>query len=253
MVALVPPTPTRIPMPDSSIEQQTEYYDRFWAEHGFANRFQLERCAAVLRALHATKLKEPTIVEVGCGAGWLTAVLGHFGPALGVELSPAAVAAATERYPHARFLAADLTRWDHPRGEFDVVVSSEVIEHLEDQAQHARMAYELLRPGGFLILTTPNARTMGAMPEPQRSSWSTQPIEKWLTIAQLESLLVAQGFRIESAGTVVAGFGERGRYRIVNSHKVARLFGRLGFGETWHALRLAGGYGLHTVVLAQRG
>ena len=46
--------------------------------------------------------------------------------------------------------------------EFDVVISTEVIEHLENPRATFRNLWRLLKPGGVLILTTPNQTRSGA-------------------------------------------------------------------------------------------
>jgi SAM-dependent methyltransferase len=47
-------------------------------------------------------------------------------------------------------------------GAFDVVLSMEGIEHFEHQAGFVRECARVLRPGGWLLLTTPNVLTLGA-------------------------------------------------------------------------------------------
>lgn len=48
----------------------------------------------------------------------------------------------------------------YPGEAFDVVISSETIEHLERPRQFVRECYRILRPGGLFILTTPNVETI---------------------------------------------------------------------------------------------
>lgn len=234
------------------IQAQERYYDERWEGFSFANRLQLQRCVAILDGLRRTGIPRPRIVDLGCGPGWLTAVLGHFGPATGVDLSPQAVRDAALAYPHARFEHADVLHWKHPRGEFDVVVSQEVLEHVEDQPGYLRIAREMLREGGYLLLTTPNARTFDALPPEVRESWSTQPIESWRTAAELRRLLEEAGFRVLSLTTVCPGFGQRGIYRLLNSPRLDRLAARAGAGEALARLRLRLGLGLHLFAMARR-
>jgi 2-polyprenyl-3-methyl-5-hydroxy-6-metoxy-1,4-benzoquinol methylase len=50
-----------------------------------------------------------------------------------------------------------------PDGSFDVIVSSEVIEHLENPRAMYRDLFRLLKPGGLLIVTTPNQESIRSL------------------------------------------------------------------------------------------
>ena len=123
--------------------------------------------------------REASILEVGCGMGYLTYALTRAGyrRVLGIDLSPAAVAAARRRY-QTDFRAADITVFAGQTAErFDAIVVSEVIEHLEDPAALIAAARSLLKPGGCLICTTPN-RDFGGL---VRQIWATElpPVHLW--------------------------------------------------------------------------
>jgi len=72
------------------------------------------------------------VLEVGCGAGDLAGRL--FGPAVeytGIDLSPAEVDLARERYPGREFLVGSAYGLPFPDRTFDLVVVCEVLEHLD--------------------------------------------------------------------------------------------------------------------------
>jgi 2-polyprenyl-3-methyl-5-hydroxy-6-metoxy-1,4-benzoquinol methylase len=50
-----------------------------------------------------------------------------------------------------------------PDASFDVIVSTEVIEHLENPRAIFREFYRLLRPGGKLLITTPNQESLRSL------------------------------------------------------------------------------------------
>lgn len=65
--------------------------------------------------------------------------------------------------PHMRGVCADAcAALPFKDGVFDVVLSMEGIEHFEHQAGFVRECARVLRPGGWLLLTTPNVLTLGA-------------------------------------------------------------------------------------------
>ena len=63
-----------------------------------------------------------------------------------------------ERYPDVRYVQGDACALPFADGEFDVVFSNAVIEHVGDRARQRRLVLEALRVGRRVFLTTPNRR-----------------------------------------------------------------------------------------------
>ena len=230
------------------IESQRAFYEDRWRAYGFANRLKLERCVAILEGLAATRFYQPKILDLGCGTGWLSGMVGNFGPTTALDLSSVAVEDAALKHPQVQFIQADVLNWEHGTEQFDVVISQEVIEHVEDQRAYIQVANRMLRRGGYLILTTPNARTLNAMPEEQRDSWSQQPIENWVSISELRKLL-NDHFEIVRLTTIISGYGVKGTYLLANSRRLRSILEKFKCGSLFDALRLRLGYGLHIVAL----
>lgn len=98
------------------------------------------------------------IIDLGCGAGQLRAHLeglatGYVGvDGVRYEAFPAGLS----------FVPCDLDAGPVPlpTGGADVVVSLETVEHLENPRAFCREAVRLLCPGGWLIVSTPNQRSL---------------------------------------------------------------------------------------------
>jgi len=232
------------------LANQQEYYNQRWGQEGFANALQAARCAAVVSALSQAGVQEPRILDLGCGTGWLSSIMSQFGPTTAVDLSEFAVTTTAKRFPWVRFIQGDLFEWSKSqRPDFDVIVSQEVIEHVADQAGYLEIASLLLKDRGWLVLTTPNARTVKALRNPQM--WSNQPIENILTLKALRRL-VSRRFQIVDIRTIVPGFGDTGLYRVLNSEKIGWLLDFLRIRRAYRQALLDAGFGLHTVVVARK-
>jgi 2-polyprenyl-3-methyl-5-hydroxy-6-metoxy-1,4-benzoquinol methylase len=106
----------------------------------------------------AASRRAPRALDAGCGNGQIAARLCGLGfEVAGFDASPQGVAQARRAVPNGRFevlqsgeaLASILgTDWD-------LVVSLEVIEHLYAPRRFVAETFELLRPGGVLIVSTP--------------------------------------------------------------------------------------------------
>lgn len=98
-------------------------------------------------------------LDVGCGAGGVLAKLSEKYDAVGVDMSPEARA-----YCHARGLRAvhgslpSGLPFAPERDGFDVIVMSEVIEHVHEDRESVAACAGLLNPGGVLVCTVPAHR-----------------------------------------------------------------------------------------------
>ena len=97
-------------------------------------------------------------LDVGCGAGAVLASLAKHYDAVGVDTSPLALAYCRARALHANqgSLPDQLPFAPVPSGGlFDVIVASEVIEHIPSDRASVAAIVRLLRPGGVLVCTVP--------------------------------------------------------------------------------------------------
>ena len=101
------------------------------------------------------------ILDVGCGGGLLTEPLQRLGANVtGLDASAEAIKAAKE---HASVVGldidyriGDLSSIPNELDQFDVVIASEVIEHVLDPQSFIEEIHKLISPGGKLIITTLN-------------------------------------------------------------------------------------------------
>lgn len=99
------------------------------------------------------------ILDVGCGEGWMLEIAKNYGwEVYGTEYSPRAVeiceAKGIKMYPG----ILDPEKMDVK--EFDVILSSETIEHINNPKEDFGNITKLLRKGGLLYVTTPNFNSL---------------------------------------------------------------------------------------------
>ena len=99
------------------------------------------------------------VLDVGCGNGYTVGqFLARGCDVVGIDLSESGLALARTRYPQARFERISADRWileNLATEPFDIVVSTEVIEHLYAPREYAAGCFYALRPGGRFICSTP--------------------------------------------------------------------------------------------------
>jgi 2-polyprenyl-3-methyl-5-hydroxy-6-metoxy-1,4-benzoquinol methylase len=118
---------------------------------GISNRPVLEM---VVRVLQDRQIIGRCIADVGCGRGDLYGYVGsRFARYVGIDV------VRYDGYPDAaEFCTLDLDSGNIPLADasMDVVTAVEVIEHLENPREFMRKLVRLVKPGGWVIVTTPN-------------------------------------------------------------------------------------------------
>jgi SAM-dependent methyltransferase len=99
-------------------------------------------------------LKDPRILDVGCGTGANLKMLAGFGKAEGVDISPQAVDYCRERGLDSVKLGA-VENLPYEDGSFELVTALDVIEHLDDDVAGLREMRRVLRPDGRILLFVP--------------------------------------------------------------------------------------------------
>lgn len=133
----------------------SEYFDRQRTKSDAKIAWQYDR---MLRFAGVRPGNRTRVLDVGCGAAPGLRYLHERGvAAVGVDVSAPALAAARQLLPNARLVRCDLERGlPFAPGTFDLVLMSEVVEHVADLRLVLAEVRRALRPGGALVLTTPN-------------------------------------------------------------------------------------------------
>lgn len=133
---------------DRDYELQTHRAeDRHWWYRG--RRSVLERVLDRLRLPARAR-----ILDAGCGSGRNMVELARHGTVTGVELSQTSVALARERAV-GEVIEGSVLEIPFESASFDLAVSLDVIEHLEDDLAALRELRRVVAPGGALLITVP--------------------------------------------------------------------------------------------------
>lgn len=227
---------------------------RFWEawnpemrDPDHVNEWSRKRAESILQLLQSLNIDHPNILDFGCGTGWLSEMLANFGPTTGVDLAESVIATAKSRSPHITYIAGDIFQIPLPNNHFDIVVSQEVIAHVTDQAAYLDRVAQVLKPQGYLIITTPNKFII------DRGDFPPQPpehIERWLTMRKFKRLLRSRFQLLRS--TSILPMGDRGILRFINSNKLNSLLGFFVSQRYLIALKEQIGLGYTLIALAQK-
>jgi 2-polyprenyl-6-hydroxyphenyl methylase/3-demethylubiquinone-9 3-methyltransferase len=151
-------------------------------------------------------LKERKAADVGCGAGLLAEPLARLGADVtGVDAAPENIAAA-RAHALGQGLAIDYRVGSVEAlepGAYDLVTSLEVVEHVSDPRGFVDGLARALKPGGLLILSTPNRTARSRLmlilvgEGTGRIPRGTHDWEKFLSPEELIALLKDAGLEIE--------------------------------------------------------
>jgi len=147
----------------------------------------------IVQTLHRYCSDARSLLEIGCGTGFVLQGIGREFPKLalyGSEVSVAGLGVAKRRSGAATFFQMDAGSIPYEE-EFDVVGAFDVLEHIEDDQRVIAQIYRALAPGGRTIISVPQHMFL----------WSGQDRHarhfRRYSTHELQRKLEATGFRIE--------------------------------------------------------
>jgi ubiquinone/menaquinone biosynthesis C-methylase UbiE len=202
-------------------------------------------------------LENKRILEIGCGRGGFSRLLGTRGALVcGADFSASAVDIAKKRQKRGSsylnavtYIQADAQNMPFDGDSFDFVVSCETIEHIPDPRAAVREMYRVCRPGGLLYLTTPNYLNFMGLYVIYAALWhpdlkSSQPLDQRFLFPQIRRFVTGAGWKIvRTDGTVHQFPFIPGRDPV--------QFPRLESNRT--VRRLLSPFACHYFVIAQKG
>jgi SAM-dependent methyltransferase len=197
------------PSPSAVARRYQEAYGKDYLSYELANEaafLRLQQLALqdagfdALEQEMKRRLEAPEALDIGCATGALLLYLRDRGwRVTGVEISPSAEYARRERGLDVRSLPLEKNQF--PPDQFDLILASHLIEHLNEPAAFVREVWRILRPGGCFLVTTPNitgfqARLFG-------SRWRSAIFDHLylFSVRTLKALLTGPGFVIEGVYT----------------------------------------------------
>ncbi len=157
---------------------------------------------AALERIEGLGLVRPPgrLLEIGSSVGLFLDEARRAGwDAFGIE--PSRWAAESARGRGLSVFGGTLEEFVPEGGPFDVVVSWDVWEHLEDPLAALNRAYELLRPGGLFVFTTVNLGGLGRKLFRGRWPWFMRMHLHYFTRESLTRMVRSSGFEVLSTST----------------------------------------------------
>lgn len=140
----------------------------------------------------AAKLVKGNVLEIGCGEGygieWLAPQADKY---TAIDKFPTDIAQYAKGMNHVSFQQMSIPPIQFETDNFDAIVTFQVIEHIEDDEGMVREMSRVLKPGGILVLTTPNINMSLT-----RNPWHVREY----TVSELEGLLQKHFSKVEMRG-----------------------------------------------------
>ena len=165
--------------------------------------YWFRRHEVVYRRL-ADRCADRDVLEAGCGEGYGADLIADVARSvIGLDYDELTVAHVRACYPRVDVRHGNLAALPLPDASVDVVVNFQVIEHLWNQPQFVAECARVLRPGGVLLMSTPNRITFSPGRDTPVNPFHTRELNP----QELTELLVDGGFTVTSMSGVFHGPG----------------------------------------------
>jgi methionine biosynthesis protein MetW len=175
------------------------------------------------------------VLDVGCGTGSITRLIRDLRDVeiIGIEPQPERARLAQERglNVHHGYLTEELTR---ELGLFDIILFSDVLEHLPNSQDLLLTARRALRPSGSVVASVPNVAHWTVRLDLLRGRFDYAPLGimdathlRWFTEAGIRRLFQNTGYKVETvrgtAGVWMSDYQWRRPWRWLTPERRARL------------------------------
>jgi 2-polyprenyl-6-hydroxyphenyl methylase/3-demethylubiquinone-9 3-methyltransferase len=203
----------------SRFQDRELFYERFADEWDSAyNPYELGKRIALVfdDVLRDVDLDGRDFLDAGCGTGHFSAIAASRGARVtSLDVGDALMAQVARKVDSERVVASILELPFADRS-FDVVLCTEVIEHTPDPGRAVRELARMVRPGGTLVLTTPNRVWHPAIELANRLKLRPyEGFENWSLPSQLRHWLEGAGHEVlEVRGFNLVPFVHKSLYRL---------------------------------------
>jgi SAM-dependent methyltransferase len=181
------------------------YYHRVHAGQGYTpvEPFLFELHAAMLRRLEPLFLEHiprgGRVLDAGCGRSLFTEIRPDWPfRIVASDVDHELMRSRQAEFADVRFLVGDAQPLPFRDGAFDAVFAGELIEHLPDPRSGVAEFRRVLRPGGTLILTTPNRLRLANVADGSERPYSPDHLSE-LSYDEVWALLGSEGFQVQRA------------------------------------------------------
>lgn len=180
---------------------ENEYYENMfvkddeWASYD-ANEDESSRLQQFyIHFKKFVKRKNLSIADIGSGRGWLGNAFSSFGSVICIEPVEAVVNHGKKLYPHLNFHALKPNSYikKYPHMKFDLILCSEVLEHVIDKENFINDLFALLNKSGIAIISTPRKELYEEWTK--KNGMPPQPIEEWISTDECINLFESNGFK----------------------------------------------------------
>lgn len=180
--------------------------DKMFFYEQFANEFDHKmnmydtnkRIKVIFDELLTENIEHKLLLDAGCGTGWFSQkACERKAHVTSLDLGVNLLDEVAKKCDSNRVVGSIL-QMPFEDNYFDIVISSEVIEHVPDHKKALSELYRVLKPNGILVITTPNKLWYFAIFI--ANTFKLRPyegIENWIGWFEMKRLLPQVGFRID--------------------------------------------------------
>jgi SAM-dependent methyltransferase len=147
------------------------------------------------RIVAGLPVRQPRLLDVGCGTGANLELLAEFGVAEGVDVSPEALSFCLQR-GLTTVKQGEAEALPYADSSFDVVAALDVVEHLDDDVAGLREMHRVLKPDGRALLFVPAFMFLWGVQDDVSNH------RRRYTMKQLNDVVCRAGFEIERSSYV---------------------------------------------------